>query len=492
MKFHLSFATIVATTFSIILLSFLLRILKRKRSTRGKIQRPPQAKGALPIIGHLHLLSGPQLPHHVLGNMAEKHGPIFSIKLGLQDAVVVSNGTIAKSCFTTNDKAFATRPKLEATKLLAYNYAVFGFSPHGEYWRQMRKMFKSEVLSQKRVEMFGHVRGSELKESIKDLYNEMSPNSEMVKVEMDQWFGNLVVNIMVRVIIGKRYSQNDEEGVRFQTIVKKFFELMGAFVVSDFIPHLKCLDVGGYVKAMKKTALDLDNIFEGWLKEQKKKKSNSNSKAFGANSVWQQLLVAGLNTTSGTLTWALALLLNNPNALKKAQDEIDEHVGRVRLVEESDLKNLVYLDAIIKETLRLYPATPLLVPRESMEDCIVGDYNIPKGTRLLVNLYKMHRDPNIWEDPLEFSPERFLIGKHIDFKGKHYELLPFGSGRRMCPGIQFSIPAVSLTLASLIQQFVLKKSSDEPIDMSESYGLTICKTTPLEVLLAPRLSSNMY
>ncbi|KAL4581141.1 hypothetical protein LXL04_017350 [Taraxacum kok-saghyz] len=325
----------------------------KKRSTRAKIRRPPQAKGALPIIGHLHLLSGPQLPHHVLGNMAEKHGLIFSIKLGLQDVVVVSNGMIAKSCFTTNDKAFATRPKSEATKLLAYDYAVFGFAPYGEYWRQMRKMFKSEVLSQKRVEMFGHVRGSELKESIKDLYDEMSPNSEMVKVEMDQWFGNLVVNIMVRVIIGKRYSLNDEEGVRFQTIVRKFFELMGAFVVSDFIPHLKCLDVGGYVKAMKKTALDLDNIFEGWLKEHKKEKhpfheeegnqvlinllisilQRASKHEFPGydhdtviKSTCQQLLVAGLDTTSGTLTWALALLLNNPNALKKGREEIDEHV----------------------------------------------------------------------------------------------------------------------------------------------------------------------
>lgn len=207
----------------------------------------------------------------------------------------------------------------------------------------------------------------------------------------------------------------------------------------------------------------------------------------------QAIQRAGLDTTSGTLTWSLTLLLNDPKALKIAQDEIDEHFGRDRPVEESDMKKLVYLEAIIKETLRLYPAAPISVPHESMEDCVVSGYNIPKGTRLLVNLWKMHRDPNIWSDPDEFKPERFLTSqKNIDVKGKHFELLPFGSGRRMCPGIFFAQQALHLTLATLIQQFVLEKPSNEPIDTSERSGLTTSKATPLEVLLSPRLSLNIY
>ncbi|KAJ9567400.1 hypothetical protein OSB04_003366 [Centaurea solstitialis] len=207
----------------------------------------------------------------------------------------------------------------------------------------------------------------------------------------------------------------------------------------------------------------------------------------------QQLLIAGTDTSSLTLTWALSLLLNNPKALEIVQDEIDEHVGRDKLVEESDMKNLVYLDAIIKETLRLYPVAPLSVPHESIEDCIVGGYNIPKGTRLLVNLWKIQRDPNIWSDPLEFRPERFLTShKDVDVKGKHFELLPFGSGRRVCPGAFFALQSMGLTLASLIQQFVLQKPSNEPIDMSESQGLTNNKAIPLVVLLSPRMSSSMY
>ncbi|PWA57966.1 cytochrome P450 monooxygenase [Artemisia annua] len=207
---------------------------------------------------------------------------------------------------------------------------------------------------------------------------------------------------------------------------------------------------------------------------------------------YQALISAGLDTTSVTLTWALSLLLNNPKALKTVQDEIDEHVGRKRPVAESDMKNLVYLEAVIKETLRLYPAAPLAVPYKSMEDCVVSGYNIPKGTRLLINLWKLQHDPNSWSDPDEFKLERFMTTqKDIDVKGKHFELLPFGSGRRICPGVFFALQALCLTSATLIQQFKPEKPSDEPIDMSESSGLTTSKATPLEVLLYPRVSFDI-
>ncbi|CAI9281850.1 unnamed protein product [Lactuca saligna] len=193
------------------------------------------------------------------------------------------------------------------------------------------------------------------------------------------------------------------------------------------------------------------------------------------------------------LTWALCLLLNNPRVLKIAQYELDEHVGRKREVEESHLKNLVYLNTIVKETLRLYLPGPLTLHHESMEDCIIGGYKIPKGTRLLTNLWKIQHDPTKWPDPEEFQPERFLTShKHVDVRGNTYELFPFGSGRRVCPAIPFALRSLHITLATLIQQFVLKKQSNEPVDMSKSTGVTISKTIPLEVLLAPCLSLDIY
>ncbi|KAJ0504777.1 putative cytochrome P450 [Helianthus annuus] len=143
-----------------------------------------------------------------------------------------------------------------------------------------------------------------------------------------------------------------------------------------------------------------------------------------------------------------------PTGVKKIQQELENNVGRDRKVEESDMNNLVYLQAIIKETMRLYPPAALSVPHESTEDCIVGGYTIPKRTRLFVNIWKIHHDPQIWTDPFEFRPERFLTTKkEINVKGQHFELIPFGSGRRICPGISFAFEAMQLILASIIHGF---------------------------------------
>lgn len=250
MDFHLSFFILIGITFSVIVLASLLHIKSEKKAERDKTIKPPQAKGALPIIGHLHRLSGTQLLHKVLGDMAEKYGPIFTIKLGVHQTLVVSNAEIAKECFTTNDKVFASRPTSEVVKILTYSYAVLAFCPYGHYWREIRKMLVLELFSLRRVQMLGYIRVSELGESVKEIYDawiekKKIDNSHFLKVDMKEWFGNLVLKIMVRIIRGKKFRLNGEEGVRFHEVIRKYFELLGAFVVSDYIPYLKCLDVGG-------------------------------------------------------------------------------------------------------------------------------------------------------------------------------------------------------------------------------------------------------
>lgn len=205
------------------------------------------------------------------------------------------------------------------------------------------------------------------------------------------------------------------------------------------------------------------------------------------------LILGATDTTTITLTWAIALLLNNPHILKKAQEELDTQIGGQRQVEESDIKNLVYIQAIIKETLRLYPPTQLMPPRQNIEDCIVGGYHVPAGTTLFVNLWKVHRDPQDWPNPGDFLPERFLTThKDVDLRGKHFQLIPFGSGRRGCPGISFGLHVVQFTLASLVHAFDIATLANEPVDMAESFGLTNVKAMPLEVVLTPRLPPKVY
>ncbi|KAK2969408.1 hypothetical protein RJ640_020351 [Escallonia rubra] len=521
------FSVAPASIFAFLLfLCSLLWISKNARRINSKHdQTPPEASGAWPVIGHLHLLGGPQMPHMTLASMADKYGPIFTMKLGLQKLLVVSDRSVAKECLTTNDMVFSSRPNAIATEIMGYNYAMFGLGPYGPYWRHVRKIVVLEILSNRRLEMLGHIRVAEVKAFIKDTYNfclkNKDENSIMIKMEMKQWFGSLVANMVVKLIAGKRFSHDDEEGERFQKAIRKFFELLGAFVVGDVIPYLRWLDLGGYEKAMKEIAKEIDYILQGWLEEHKMTRTSRRHikgeeqdfmdvmltvfdgaspeelGGFDADTVNKAtclvMLSGGTDTTIVTLTWALCLLLNNPRALERARDELDTHVGRERQVEESDMKNLVYLQAIVKETLRLYPAAPLMPPREAMEDCLVGGYKISKGTRLLVNLWKVHRDPHVWPEPNEFRPERFLTShKELDVRGQHFELIPFGSGRRVCPGISLALQSVQLVLAHLIHGFEVAKPSDEPIDMTESFGLTTLKATPLDVLLSPRLSPKAY
>jgi cytochrome P450 len=202
----------------------------------------------------------------------------------------------------------------------------------------------------------------------------------------------------------------------------------------------------------------------------------------------QNIIAGGNDTTTITLTWAISLLLNNRHVLKKVQDELDVQVGKERMVNELDINKLVYLQAIVKETLRLYPSAPLSGPREFTENCIIGGYHVPKGTRLITNLWKIQTDPRIWSDPLKFKPERFLTThKDVDFGGKNFEFIPFGGGRRACPGASFGILMVQLALANFLHMYEISTSSNTQVDMTESFGLTNIKATPLEVLITPRL-----
>lgn len=239
--------------------------------TASKKKGAPEAGGAWPVLGHLHLLGGPRPPHRVLADMADKYGPIFTIKMGVYRALVVSNWETAKECLTTHDKAFASRPKTMALELLTYNSSMFGFSPYGPYWRQVRKIVTVELLSTHQLEKLRNVRESEVKNSLKELYDLYV--EKKVLVDMKRWFGDTALNVILRNVVGKRCSlREDKESNKWKEELANFFALTGKFVASDALPFLKWLDIGGDKKAMKKTAKKLDVIVQQWLEEHKRKK----------------------------------------------------------------------------------------------------------------------------------------------------------------------------------------------------------------------------
>nr|KYP45324.1 Cytochrome P450 82A3 [Cajanus cajan] len=415
--------------------------------------------------------------------MADKYGPIFTLRLGTHKTLVVSNYEMAKQCFTVNDRAFASRPKSVAFEVLGYNFSMMGFSPYGSYWRHVRKITTLELLSTHRINLLKHVMESAVKEAMKDIWlKKKNSGSQKVETEMKRWFGDITLNIMFRAVVGKRFVSDDGEdgeNERIRKVLRELFDLSGSFAISDALPYLRWNSGSGTHDFMDV----LLNLVE------KGEEFDGRDVDTTIKATCLAMILAGSDTTTGTLTWALSLLLNNREILNKVIDELETQIGKKKRIEISDLTKLEYLQCIIKETLRLYPPAPLNLPHETMEDCTVGGYHVPTGTRLLTNISKLQRDSSLYLDPLEFRPERFLTThKDVDVKGQHFELIPFGAGRRMCPGLSFSLPVMQLSLATLLHGFDIVTPDEKPVDMREQIGLTNIKASPLHVILTPRLS----
>ena len=260
---------------------------------KGKVTAP-EAFGGWPIFGHLGLLKGPQPAHKTLGAMADRCGPVFAIRIGSHRGLVVSSSEMAKECFTTNDLALASRPDMLAAKYFGYGNAMFGLAPYGPFWREIRKIATLEFLSNRRLEMLKHVRVSEVAAFLKELHKHWAtkrsscsmnhdPNSGRVLVEMKQRISDMALNVILRMVAGKRYSCSDDDDDQDRDVkearlikrtIKEFFKLIGLFVPGDAVPWLGWLDLGGYEKAMKKAANELDGILGQWLEEHKRKRDD--------------------------------------------------------------------------------------------------------------------------------------------------------------------------------------------------------------------------
>ncbi|XP_057847449.2 cytochrome P450 CYP82D47 [Cryptomeria japonica] len=392
---------------------------------------------------------------------------------------------------------------------------MFSGLPYDSYFRNLKKICTVEIFSARRIDSFKHLRSEELSALIRSLFE--SCQREAAPVRMKPRLSDLTSNIIVRMVASKRVFGHDnsgdfQEGHHLRKMVEEGFYLFGVFAIGDYLPFLKWLDLQGLISAMKKLQKERDAFMQKLVNEHRKNQgmhahdfidllisavdnneilSDNNDNVVKATAL--SVITAGTDSSSVTIEWALAALLQHQDVLGKAQEELDNFVGRDRLVEESDLPKLSYLQAIVKETLRLYPAAPLLVPHEAAEACTIGGFDVPAGTRLLVNAWAIHRDADVWSHPAEFDPERFLKGgKVIDVKGHDFELIPFSSGRRMCPGMSLALIVVQYTLARLLQSFEWCVPEGVVIDMAEGLGLTMPKAVPLEAIIKPRLPLHLY
>ncbi|XP_042483811.1 cytochrome P450 81Q32-like [Macadamia integrifolia] len=484
-------------------LAFLLAFfLLSKQFFPKRKNLPPSGPLSFPIIGHLYLFKKPL--HQNLARISSQYGPILLLKFGSRRVLLVSSPSAAEECFTTNDIVFANRPRFLSGKYLGFDYTVLALAPYGQHWRNLRRLTTLEIFSSTRLQMFSKTRTNEVHSLLQRLLAIAGNSSETQ--DMKSMFFELTLNNMMMMIAGKRYY-GDNVGVldkakHFQELVEEIFGAGGVSNIEDFLPLLKWVNFNGLEKKLVRLQKKRDQFMKELIEEHRMARTQSKDEKSLLDvllslqeddpnyytdeiivGIIHVLLIAGTDTTAGTMEWAMSLLLNHPEVLKEAQAEIDAIVGQDRLLNESDISHLPYLHCIINETLRLYPAGPLLVPHESSEECIVGGYSIPRGTMLLVNLWAIQKDPNLWEEPTKFIPERM---ESIEGVRDGYKLMPFGSGRRSCPGEGLALRVVGLTLGSLIQCFEWERVDEELIDMTEGTGLTMPKAKPLEAKCKPR------
>ncbi|KAJ7559224.1 hypothetical protein O6H91_04G074900 [Diphasiastrum complanatum] len=478
---------------------------------KKKLNLPPSPP-AWPIIGHLHLLG--KLPHRSLAQVAQKCGPLMFLRLGSVLTVVVSSAAMAREFLKTYDQIFASRPRTLAAKILLYNCKGVAFAEMGPYWRDMKKICQLELLTPKQMEVHKHIRLEEAYIMVKSIRDKICEGGEPVDVHSHVFA--LTRGVITRMVLNKTYfTSESKEALQFKEVLTESFHLHGVPILGDYIPYIgRWLDIQGYEKRMKAAGKQMDAILDKIIQEHQDKQldlskghtpldfidvllSLRSKGDYGYLSmdsikgVALDMLAAGTETAAVTIEWALSEILLNPSVHRKCQQELDCVIGRERKVEEADLSQLKYLQAIVNETFRLHPTAPFLMPHESTQDVQIAGYDIPAKTRLLVNLRAIGTDPSIWERPLEFCPERFLNTK-IDVRGHDFELMPFGTGRRGCPGLLLGLTVVQLGLAVLLQSFEWQLSPSQELDMSEVFGLTVPKSVPLHAIATPRLPQHLY
>ncbi|GLU01563.1 hypothetical protein SLE2022_188690 [Rubroshorea leprosula] len=476
----------------ILLLAFNFLFLSRKR-----YKNLPPSPPSLPIIGHIRLLKLPT--HRSLRSPADKYGPIISLRFGSRPVVVISSALAAKECFTKNDIVLANRPKSLTGKHVGYNHTTVVTSSYGDHWRTLRRITSIEIFSSSRLNKFLGVRRDE----VRRLLVKLSHNSreDFTKVELKSMIVDLTFNNIMRMVAGKRYygenvTDEYEEATRFKKLIEELIQIVEIGNIGrNFFPLLNW--IGNYEKKVINIAKRMDAFLQGLVDEHRSTKMGNtmidhllslqeSEPEYYTDQIIKGIVVtmilAGTDTSAVTLEWAMSELLNHPEVLNKAREEIDTQVGEERLMDEPDVLKLHYLQSIMWETLRLHPAAPFLVPHMASADCTIGGYDVPQDTMVLVNAFAIHRDPNFWDEPESFKPERL---EKEENKESH-KLLPFGLGRRACPGAGLAQRTVTLTLGSMIQCFEWKRIGEEEVDMTEGRGATMPKAQPLVAMCKAR------
>nr|QBP37217.1 F3'5'H [Hordeum vulgare] len=505
------FGELVVLAITYMVLHYLTGVILRAK--RAPLPLPPGPRG-YPVVGALPLLG--RAPHRALAALARLHGPIMHLTLGRQGLVVASTPESARLLLKDHGGSFLDRPVDDAAPMvLAYGAQDIVFAPYGPKWRRLRRECSAGLLGSKALDDWADTRHEEVGRMVRA----MSRRGEAL--EVPEFLFGAMANMIGQAVVGRRVlDEDDGEATReFQEMVVELMTTAGLVNIGDFVPAVAWMDLQGLGRRMRRLTTRLDRAWSRLLVDHEvamaNRKQDGNRRTdlvdrliacrgyaeedgvtdFNIKAVLNNLFTAGTDTSSSTIEWALAEMMVNSAILQQAQAEMDEVVGRDRLLQESDIRHLPYLRAICKETFRKHPSTPLNLPRVSTEPCKVQGYYIPKGTRLVVNIWAIGRDPAVWPEPGKFDPGRFMTeeGRKVEPMGSHFELIPFGAGRRMCAGARMGVALVEHMLGALVHAFDWEiPEGATAMDMEEEFGLALQKKVPVRAIVRPRLAPSAY
>ncbi|KAL4298593.1 hypothetical protein AHAS_Ahas17G0016400 [Arachis hypogaea] len=462
----------ILTTF---LFLFVLFNLVIKKSTFSKTNLPP-GPWKLPLIGNIHQFVGSSQLHETLRNLASKYGPLMHLKLGEVSHIIVTSPEMAQEIMKTQDLNFCDRPNLLFARVMTYNCTNIAFGPYGDYWRHVRKICSMELLTTKRVQSFRHIREAEVSELVKAISQSQGSIFNLSHKILSTTYG-----ITARIAFATQIGGGNCIADLYPSI-RGLLEMMSRGKTKLEEVHRKSnkilqdiIDDHRNRRNSGKCDKEGEDLVDVLLKFQQKDSeyffTDDNIKA-----VILDMFAGGGETSSAVVEWAMAEMIKKPSVMERAQSEVRRVYGSKWYVDESELHQLTYLKSIIKETLRLHPSVPLLVPRENKEPCQINGYQIPANSRIVINAWAIGRDPTYWVDAMEFKPEMFVDNYSIDNRGTNFEFIPFGGGRRMCPGIAFATPNMELSLAQFLYHFDWKLPNgikNDELDMTELFGNTI-------------------
>ncbi|CAN6362573.1 unnamed protein product [Urochloa humidicola] len=490
---------VVLAAVSIAALVVILSKLKSLLVPKPNLNLPP-GPWTLPVIGSLHHLVSRQSPHRVMRELSQKHGPLMMLRICQMPALVVSSPEATREVMRTHDIAFADRYASTNIRTFAFGGDSFAFMPYGERWRQLRKIAVLELLSAARVLSLRNIREEEASRFIGDIAASAGTGAS---VNLSKMVSRLINDTVVRESIGARCKHQEEYLDALDTGLR---HTLGV-TVADLFPSSRLMQVlGTSPRKVIECGDRIKRILKQVIEEAKEAMDRGDEAAAGSEGLVGVLLrlqkerdtpvqltdetiiavlfvmfAAGSETSSTTLTWCMTELVRWPAVMAKAQAEVREAFKGKSTITEGDLEGLTYIKLVIKEALRLHTPTPLLLPRKCREACQVMGYDVPKGTAVFVNMWAISRDPKYWDDPEEFKPERFE-NSNLDYKGTNYEFLPFGAGRRICPGIKLGVVNIELALTRLLYHFDWKLPDGmetKDIDLSEAEGIAASKKTDL-------------